>query len=148
MTRFSISMVWTGDEPPTHCHWDNEPLEQWSTSSPDIVIYRKGVWKCPKCGRNFVWEVQSLATANDDPTTSVEAARRHHAKHGDMDGKVCLLTRCALHYPHNSTPKANTSIGEAEFVRTRVEAKAKLVGSPDKEVRLSASIPSSEVNKK
>ena len=40
---------------------------------------------------------------------------------------------------HGSTPKANTSIGEAEFVRTRVEAKAKCVSSPDKEVRLSAS---------
>lgn len=29
----------------------------------------------------------------------VELAREHHAVHGDMDGKTCLLSRCAIHYP-------------------------------------------------
>jgi hypothetical protein len=23
----------------------------------------------------------------------------HHAKHGDMDGHICLLAKCLLHYP-------------------------------------------------
>lgn len=27
------------------------------------------------------------------------AAREHHRKHGDMDGNVCLLSKCAIHYP-------------------------------------------------
>ena len=31
--------------------------------------------------------------------TSVEVARRHHLKHGDMDGHTCLLSACAIHYP-------------------------------------------------
>ena len=26
----------------------------------------------------------------------------HHAKHGDMDGKTCLLAKCALHYPEGT----------------------------------------------
>lgn len=28
-----------------------------------------------------------------------EVARQHHAEHGDMDGDVCMLARCAIHYP-------------------------------------------------
>ena len=33
------------------------------------------------------------------PANSIEAAREHHTKHGDMDGHTCLLAECALHYP-------------------------------------------------
>ncbi len=33
------------------------------------------------------------------PTTDIKAARRHHRQHGDMDGSICLLSECALHYP-------------------------------------------------
>ncbi len=33
----------------------------------------------------------------DSPATSIEAARAHHAEHGDMDGHTCLLVECALH---------------------------------------------------
>ena len=29
----------------------------------------------------------------------VAEARRHHKKHGDMDGHTCLLAECELHYP-------------------------------------------------
>ena len=31
--------------------------------------------------------------------TNKRMARRHHAKHGDMDRRICLLSACALHYP-------------------------------------------------
>lgn len=30
---------------------------------------------------------------------NIADAKRHHKKHGDMDGKTCLLSMCALHYP-------------------------------------------------
>ncbi len=33
------------------------------------------------------------------PGTNIRDARRHHKKHGDMDGKTCLLSECKLHYP-------------------------------------------------
>ena len=40
-------------------------------------------------------------TATDGPSaaTNQRLAKRHHSQHGDMDGRVCLLTLCALHYP-------------------------------------------------
>lgn len=31
--------------------------------------------------------------------TEVGSAALHHHLHGDMDGKTCLLNKCALHYP-------------------------------------------------
>ena len=37
------------------------------------------------------------------PANDVEAARRHHEIHGDMDGHTCLLSACALHYPQPTT---------------------------------------------
>ncbi len=33
------------------------------------------------------------------PSNDIRAARRHHKKHGDMDGQTCLLSECRLHYP-------------------------------------------------
>lgn len=33
------------------------------------------------------------------PSNNARAARRHHKKHGGMDGKTCLLSECRLHYP-------------------------------------------------
>ena len=36
----------------------------------------------------------------ETPANSVEAARKHHKRHGDMDGHTCLLARCVLHYPN------------------------------------------------
>lgn len=33
------------------------------------------------------------------PSNSIQAARRHHKKHGDMDFATCLLSECKLHYP-------------------------------------------------
>jgi hypothetical protein len=35
----------------------------------------------------------------ESPATSIAAAKRHHKRHGDMDGHTCLLSACALHYP-------------------------------------------------
>ncbi|KKK83564.1 hypothetical protein LCGC14_2792080 [marine sediment metagenome] len=37
------------------------------------------------------------------PANDIETARRHHKRHGDMDGKTCLLSECALHYPRPTT---------------------------------------------
>ncbi len=34
-----------------------------------------------------------------NPAKDIEAAKEHHRVHGDMDGTVCLLPACALHYP-------------------------------------------------
>ncbi len=45
---------------------------------------------------------------NENPATSVEAARKYHAKHGDMDGHTCLLARCALHYPESPVSPVTT----------------------------------------
>jgi ssDNA-binding Zn-finger/Zn-ribbon topoisomerase 1 len=45
---------------------------------------------CPQC-QSRKW--------SDNPATDIEAARRHHEMHGDIDGKTCLLNKCALHYP-------------------------------------------------
>ena len=33
------------------------------------------------------------------PSNDRQAARRHHKKHGDMNGETCLLSECRLHYP-------------------------------------------------
>ncbi len=33
------------------------------------------------------------------PSNDIRAARRHHKKHGDMNGQTCLLSECRLHYP-------------------------------------------------
>ncbi len=33
------------------------------------------------------------------PASSKKAAIAHHKRHGDMDGRICLLNACALHYP-------------------------------------------------
>lgn len=33
------------------------------------------------------------------PSNDIRAARRHHKKHGDMNGKTCMLSECRLHYP-------------------------------------------------
>lgn len=32
-------------------------------------------------------------------------ARRHHKKHGDMHGKLCLLSECPIHYPKPAKPQ-------------------------------------------
>ena len=32
---------------------------------------------------------------------NLEDAKKHHKKHGDMDGKTCLLSDCPIHYPAN-----------------------------------------------
>lgn len=52
----------------------------------------------------YVWQPERSCTAfnetvNKDAYVSIEAAYRHHLKHGDMDGRTCLLSACALHYP-------------------------------------------------
>ena len=57
MVLVHISRVWHGDDPPTHCDDDGEQLEHWSTSPPDVKIYRGGVWQCPKCERYYAWAV-------------------------------------------------------------------------------------------
>jgi transcriptional regulator with XRE-family HTH domain len=44
-------------------------------------------------------EPERSQEGRETPGTSVEAARKHHAEHGDMDGRTCLLSACALHYP-------------------------------------------------
>jgi hypothetical protein len=31
--------------------------------------------------------------------TNKSLAAKHHARHGDMDRHVCLLSACAIHYP-------------------------------------------------
>jgi len=41
----------------------------------------------------------SSHTTVKTPANDIEEARKHHAKHGDMDGHTCLLNECALHYP-------------------------------------------------
>lgn len=48
----------------------------------------------------------------ENPATSVEAARKHHARHGDMDGKICLLSECALHYPISQSSGAEVKKNE------------------------------------
>lgn len=60
MVLVSISRVWLGDNPPTHCDDDGEPLELWSKSPPDREVYRGGLWQCPKCKRYYAWAVQEL----------------------------------------------------------------------------------------
>jgi len=40
---------------------------------------------------------------NSTPENSVEEAIKHHKRHGDMDGHICLLNECALHYPKNDS---------------------------------------------
>lgn len=47
------------------------------------------------------------------PDNDVKAARRHHKKHGDMDGLTCLLSACALHYPQKENDR--------EYERARKE---------------------------
>jgi len=48
------------------------------------------------------------------PANDVETARKHHKKHGDMDGHICLLNECALHYPKytSSTQSTNEAVDE------------------------------------
>ncbi len=60
----------------------------------------------------YIWQPERNCTAFDetedkDVYTSRRAARRHHLKHGDMDGHTCLLSVCAIHYPkvRRSMPK-------------------------------------------
>jgi hypothetical protein len=36
---------------------------------------------------------------NPAVATSIKEAKKHHRKHGDMDGRICLLNECVLHYP-------------------------------------------------
>jgi hypothetical protein len=40
-----------------------------------------------------------MTPSRKNAATDIDAARAHHELHGDMDGQVCLLNRCALHYP-------------------------------------------------
>jgi len=35
---------------------------------------------------------------------NIEEARKHHKRHGDMDGRICLLNECPIHYPKESLP--------------------------------------------
>ena len=49
-------------------------------------------------GHDYTLKVSIEATGN--PADDIEAARRHHKMHGDMDGNTCLLNKCALHYPN------------------------------------------------
>jgi hypothetical protein len=34
-------------------------------------------------------------------SAELNKALEHHATHGDMDGKTCLLNECVIHYPKN-----------------------------------------------
>ena len=64
---------------------------------------------CPRCGETGSAKLMNIKgvcfycreenTASKDPAGDIEAARRHHKMHGDMDGATCLLSKCALHYP-------------------------------------------------
>jgi hypothetical protein len=59
---------------------------------------------CPLCGcREYIGELTGddfdAMEADFIPAKSIAAAKRHHEKHGDMDGETCLLSACALHYP-------------------------------------------------
>lgn len=54
---------------------------------------------CRGCGTmNFV-KVKRQLKPDEYPENSIDAAVKHHKKHGDMDGLTCLLGACALHYP-------------------------------------------------
>ncbi len=53
-------------------------------------------WCCPQ--DVAAPQPDAEATAGD-MADSMEAAREHHRKHGDMDGRACLLSKCAQHYP-------------------------------------------------
>lgn len=52
--RVSISKVWTGLEPPTHCPVHIIPLEPFNLNFSDDGY--QGLWKCPDCGRYYAWE--------------------------------------------------------------------------------------------
>lgn len=59
LVRVSISRIWHGPEPPTHCEDDETPLEVFSNGVPDKDLFRGKTWKCPECGRYHAWAVQS-----------------------------------------------------------------------------------------
>lgn len=61
------------------------------------------IWKAERNCTKFI-QMKHLDWLHN-AGTSVEVARRHHLKHGDMDGHTCLLSKCALHYPESSAPK-------------------------------------------
>jgi len=61
MTLIHISMVWVGEQPPTHCAEDNEALKLFSSGPPDPECYRGGTWVCPKCGRYYAWASESTS---------------------------------------------------------------------------------------
>jgi len=63
------------------------------------------IWKAERNCTTFE-EMMKLDWLNN-AGTSVELARRHHLKHGDMDGKTCLLNKCALHYPQSLATRTN-----------------------------------------
>ena len=75
-------------------------------------IKKAYLWKTDRnCTR--LKPITSLDWVND-PAISVEAARRHHLKHGDMDGHTCLLARCALHYPQSPSLESTETPKEKE----------------------------------
>jgi len=52
--RMSISKVWTGQEPPTHCPVHILLLDPFDLKFSDDGY--QGLWKCPKCGRYYAWK--------------------------------------------------------------------------------------------
>lgn len=43
--------------------------------------------------------LQIIKPSDNRIANDIETAKNHHKKHGDMDGNICLLNECALHYP-------------------------------------------------
>lgn len=90
------------------------PRSVWNEMQRDAAPAPNEIPKtyfCPECGHRH-WIHSKIGMSHvvpkgsrETPTNSVEAARRHHAVHGDMDGKTCLLAECALHYPQGSSRK-------------------------------------------
>lgn len=57
----------------------------------------------------------------------LEEARKHHKKHGDMDGHTCLLNECPIHYPKKEEirklivpqPKIHINLKEEDYRKLR-----------------------------
>ena len=52
----------------------------------------------------------------EETNIRVVKAIEHHRKHGDMDGHICLLNKCVLHYPEKETGKQDCKLFKAKEV--------------------------------
>jgi hypothetical protein len=67
--------------------------------APDVAVNRPANREAGAFVEVIVWVPREEMEKEGSPAFSVEAARLHHEKHGDMEGTICLLGACALHYP-------------------------------------------------